>query len=351
MLQFRQSLVPLKRQITELEYIIARSDIKSWVAVQEIVRAGLASKAFNIGDQFLADYNGSPVAWDVIGIDHDTPTDTQFTHSLSIQAHDCLLNVQFDAPEALYYAEAELAAGAYTFNDGTADYTFTLGSAIPAGGQAVLTWAGTPAIPAEIKTYPTKVSTEAIETVAVTAGATGTVLTPINDLGRAKNGSNNYVESNIREWLNSEANQYVWSPKTKWDRPSTGSPYTGAGFLSLLDPELVAVIGLVDKQVARNTVTDEGGQDSFSDKAFLLSGVEVGFETEGTTTGESVYPYYSGVTDAGRIKLLSDSPRHWWLRSPTIGISSSARYVYSSGILSSNSAFNVFGLSPACCIV
>ena len=109
MLQFRQSLIPLKRQITELEYIVARSDIKSWAAVQEIVRAGLASKAFNIGDQLLANYNGSPVAWDVIGIDHDVPTDSQYTHSLTIQAHNCLSNVQFDKPEALYYAEAELA--------------------------------------------------------------------------------------------------------------------------------------------------------------------------------------------------------------------------------------------------
>jgi len=56
--------------------------------------------------------------------------------------------------------------------------------------------------------------------------------------------------------------------------------------LHRLDPELVAVIGAVEKQVARNTVTDGGGQDTFSDKVFLLSRVEVGLGTEGVTDGE-----------------------------------------------------------------
>jgi len=45
--------------------------------------------------------------------------------------------------------------------------------------------------------------------------------------------------------------------------------------LHQLDPDLVAVLGAVDKQVTRNTVTDGGGQDLFSDKVFLLSRVEV----------------------------------------------------------------------------
>lgn len=358
MLQFRQSLIPLKRHITELEYIVARSDIKSWAAVQEIVRAGLASKAFNIGDQLLANYNGAPVVWDVIGIDHDKPTDTGFTHSLTLQAHDCLSNAQYDAPEALYYAEVELALGAYTFKKGAVDYTFTLGSAIPAGGQAVLTWAGTPAIPAEIKTYPTKLSNTAIETVAVTAGATGTALTPINDLGRAKSGSNNYKDSAIRQWLNSSEASFAFAAQTNYDRPPTDAPFTGAGFLNLLDADLVAVLGAVDKQVARNTVTDGGEQDLFSDKVFLLSRVEIFAGTEGTTTGEQAYPYYSALAAnptinalAGRIKYLNDAARYWWLRSPITGFADYPRGVHTSGTVGGSSAVDAFGAAPACCIV
>lgn len=359
MLQYKQALIPLKRQITELEYIVARSDIKSWAAVQEIVRAGLASKAFNIGDQLLANYNGSPVAWDVIGIDHDVPTDSQYTHSLTIQAHNCLSNVQFDAPEALYYAEAELAPGEYTFNDGTTDYTFTLGSAIPAGGQAVLTWAGTPtAIPTEIKTYPTKLSTTAIETIAVTAGATGTALTPINDLGRARYGSNNYKDSAIRQWLNSSEASFTFAAQTNYDRPPTDAPFTGAGFLNLLDADLVAVLGNVNKVTAKNTITDGGGSEASSEKIFLLSRSEVYTGLENSINEGLPYAYYSALNSvpvatalAGRIKYLSGSPRGWWLRSPASVLSYNPRVIYTAGELISYYAYYGEGCAPACCII
>jgi hypothetical protein len=264
----------------------------------------------------------------------------------------------FDKQEALYYAEETLPAGAYTFNDGTADYTFTLESDIPAGGQAVLTWAGTPAVPAGIKTYPTKVSNEEIETVSVTAGNTGTTLTPINDLDRTRYGSNNYTESAIRQWLNSTEASFTWVAQTNYDRLPTSEPYTGAGFLSLLDPELVAVLGSVDKQVARNTVTDGGGQDLFSDKVFLLSRVEVFGGNEGVVAGENPYPWYSTLTAnpttdplAGRIKYLSGSARNWWLRSPYVTNSNTSRIVYATGSVSYNVAITANGLAPACCIV
>jgi hypothetical protein len=332
--------------------------ISSWQEIQYIVRSGLADKVFRVGDQFVSNYDTGTIVWDIIGIDHDTPSDAQFTHSLTIQAHDCIGTVQFDKQEALYYAEETLTAGAYTFNDGTADYTFTLESDIPAGGQAVLTWAGTPAIPAEIKTYPTKVSTTEIETVSVTAGNTGTTLTPINDLGRARYGSNNYTESAIRQWMNSTEASFTWVPKTNYDRPPTGALYTGAGLLKLLDPELVSVLGAVDKQVTRNTITDGGGQDLFSDKVFLLSRVEVFGGTEGTTTGEQAYPYYSTLaanptTDAlaGRIKYLNGSARIWWLRSPHTGYTYNPRGVSAPGTVNHYYAHRAYGAAPACCIV
>ena len=111
------------------------------------------------------------------------------------------------------------------------------------------------------------------------------------------------------------------------------------------------MIGTVDKQVARNTVTDGGGQDLFSDKVFLLSRVEAGLGTEGTTDGEEVYSYYDGIENAGRIKLLNGSPRNWWLRSPNVSIATSARYVYTWGGFNHISTSYFFGLAPACCII
>ena len=49
--------------------------VSNWDDVQRLVRMGLHTKMFTVGDQFIANYNGKPVTWDIIGINHDTPTD------------------------------------------------------------------------------------------------------------------------------------------------------------------------------------------------------------------------------------------------------------------------------------
>jgi len=255
--------------------------LNSWQQVQHIVRAGLHHQVFQIGDQFVATFDGQPVVWVVIGIDHDKPTDSRFTHSLTIQSQDCLLAAQFDAPEP-----------------------------------------GNP------------------------------------DSDRQQRGNNRYLHSAIRQWLNSAETTFTWQPQHQYDVAPEGAPYDGAGFLKLLDPDLVAVLGAVDKQVARNTVTDGGGQDLFSDKVFLLSRVEVYGGTEGVTTGEAPYPYYeamaSGPTGGaldGRIKFLDSSPHNWWLRSPYVENTYSARSVDTIGVVGRNSVVNSQGVAPACCIV
>jgi len=263
--------------------LIARSTIDlsvtSWQQVQHIVRAGLHHQVFQIGDQFVATFNGQPVLWDVIGIDHDKPTDPRFTHSLTIQSHDCLLNAQFDAKE------------------------------------------------------------------------------PDNpDSTRQQYGNNRYLHSAIRQWLNSAETTFTWQSQHQYDVAPTGAPYDGAGFLKLLDPDLVAVLGAVDKQVGTITL-DGGGQDLFSDKVFLLSGVEVyGWSEEGT--GEAPYPYYESLAPSpttgaldGRIKYLGSSTSRWWLRSPHSSGTSAPRTVHLDGNVSSNHASGRYGVAPAVVIV
>ena len=49
--------------------------INNWEDVQRLVRMGLHTKMFTVGDQFVANYNDVPFTWDVIGINHDIPTD------------------------------------------------------------------------------------------------------------------------------------------------------------------------------------------------------------------------------------------------------------------------------------
>jgi len=249
--------------------------VESWDDVQEIVRRGLAPTAFEVGDQLVATYNGTEIVWDIIGINHDTPTDTEKTHSLTIQAHDCIMDCEWDAEE------------------------------------------------------------------------------PTNpDTSRQQYGNNRYIHSNIKQWLNSEEASFNWVSQHAYDEPSTASPYDGPGFLYNLDPDLKAVIGAVDKQVAQATI-DGGGQDTFSDKVFLLSRVEVYGGDEGVVTGESPYEFYENLASApesgdldGRIKYLSGSPRYWWLRSPNTGNSNNARNVNTPGNINNNNAINDNGLAP-----
>jgi hypothetical protein len=331
--------------------------IKSWEDVQRINRMGLGEKLFVPGDQFVAEYNSIPTAFNIIGINHDIPTDPRFKYSITIQPQDCLQDAQFSNYQALYYAEEGLPAGEHIFTIDNFKYKFTTGQAVPEGGQVVVvSWQSSEGegqyVPTKITTYAADRATS-IESgldVTIVEGGMDT-LTPVNHHTLCRYGSNNYIESAIKQWLNSEATSFKWLPKTNFDRPPIGAPYTGAGFLKLLDPELVAVLGAVDKQVARNTVTDGGGQDTFSDKVFLLSRVETGLGTEGTTTGERVYSYYDGISNAGRIKLLNDSPRYWWLRSPSVSASGGVRGVTTSGAVSTNTAGRAYGLAPACVII
>ena len=125
-----------------------------------------------------------------------------------------------------------------------------------------------------------------------------------------------------------------------------------------LDPDLVAVLGAVDKQVTRNTVTDGGGQDLFSDKVFLLSRVEVYGGTEGETSGEAPYPYYESLAPSptswavdGRIKYLGSSAYLWWLRSPSPGDTSHSRIGDTGGGVGRGVASNSLGVAPAVVII
>ena len=77
-------------------------------------------------------------------------------------------------------------------------------------------------------------------------------------------------------------------------------------------------------------LTMDGGQDTFSDKVFLLSRKEIFGDDEGVVTGEVVYPFWDGSSNADRIK---GSPSYWWLRSPLVA---RMRVVITSGALTSH---------------
>ena len=326
--------------------------------------------------------NGSPsssnITWDVIGIDHDTPADSQFTHSLTLQLHDCLSStMQYDAPEALYYAASGLSAGTYNFTiqsgydetyGGGKTYQFTLTQDVPVGGQLTFGWANnTQAVNAKITSYSGATSTTQIEQVSVTEGNGGTSLgttdgtnTNVNHIHRVRFGSNNPLQSALRQFLNSDKSAgNVWTPQTNFDRPPAWAGNT-AGFMSDLDSDFLAVIGKVNKTTALNTVTDGGGSVTLDDKFFLLSRSEVYGGLENNINEGSPYPYYkdysnfseaSEAADINRIKYRNGTAQLWWLRSPYAVAANSVRGVSTRGIVSQYSSSGVYGIAPACNII
>lgn len=357
---------------------ISTFDVSSWANVQKLVRAGLHDKYFKIGDQLVCQKGGSDLTWDIIGFDHDTPTDTQFTHSMTLQLHDCLPSTMpFDAPEALYYAENGLSAGTYNFTiqngydtayGGGKTYQFTLANDVPAKGQLTFGWAyNTQAANAKITIYD-KNGNQVGEPIGVTEGSSGTSIgttdgtsTNLNHIHRVRFGSNNYGESAIRQFLNSSAVAgSVWTPQTKYDRPSSWNEST-AGFMNDIDSDFLAVLGASPKLVALNTVTDGGGSVTINnEKFFLLSRSEVyGGKENNINEGES-YPYYSNYSDlsstgtgddSNRIKYRNGTAQIWWLRSPYSSGGGSVRYVHESGGLSNRGAYYSYGVAPACNII
>jgi len=276
-----------------------------------------------------------------------TPVDTDYTHTLALQPQDCLFNAQFSASQAIYGSTEELAIGTHVFILNGVKYQVTTTVAMPANGVLVGGgWTGY--IPSTMTVYGADRVTVLESGLSITVSTEDVTLAEVNNHVRCRYGSNNPVDNALRQFLNSNASVFNWEPQGLYDMPSS---YAGTGgFLYQLDPELVAVLGEVENKVALASY-DGGGQVTVQDKAFLLSRVEVGFGTEGVTTDESVYEFYDGATNAERIKLLSGSPRYWWLRSPYVSYANYVRSVSTSGVLSYSNANYSYGLSPVCVIV
>lgn len=379
MTKFKNELVPA--QVLKIVYgkledeigkLAAVMPVNSWADVQSIVRAGMAAKFFAVGDQLTCQKDGTNLVWDIIGIDHDTPADPQYTHSMTLQLHDCFqTNLQYDAPEAFYYAENGLAAGTYHFAiDSSYDashqsfnnYQFTLTQDVPAGGQLGLAWSYNAASSTIlVKSYASPSAVAQTESVSVTEGTDGTdlgVLTVscdlennLNSIQRARFGSNTYKESSVRQWLNSDAAAgSVWSPQNNYDRPPTWAA-TADGFLRGMDEDFLAVVG----ETNVTTVVNSSWTTTLNDRFFLLSGKQV----YGSSSGEgAAYPYYSGHSDLGsagsgadsnRMKRRGGSNQGWWLRTRIPGNDYEVKVVAgSNGSVTVNNAAYASGVAPAC---
>lgn len=191
-----------------------------------------------------------------------------------------------------------------------------------------------------------------------------------------KYGYNNYSLSNIRQWLNSDAEAGQWylaqqgtdtPPSSEYMLVSNNvaiNPYdTKVGFLNGFSPNFKNALLETSLTVALNTVTDGGGSKTIADKMFLASNTEVGLANENNIVEGKLLSIFND--DASRLscctmKAIEDSnwagkPADentawmWWLRTPKTDTPNSPRCVIASGTLSwSDARHGAIGVRPLC---
>lgn len=355
------------------------------------VRLGLGPTLFPPGYEFTThdEDTRNDIVWAVRAHDHHTPANSRLTHSMTLEAkyvysyaNGLQKGIQFDAAEALYFAEQGLAAGTYNFTwsfatgsmeNGT--YQFTLNHALPVNGQIVFN-AGSSAMPITdftIATYGSVGGTEAVESnIAVTQGTGGTALGTISLQGSINEnlncaqrilwGSGNYAQSAMRQWLNSSAAALgVWAPTNRFDRPAAwAASYNG--FMYGLDADFLAVVERAVIPCRTNSVFEVESLDGtkftvnqvyeLRDKFFLLSRPEIYGSWDSTSCKDGeLLEYYEGLTNAECIKRdASGAERIARLRGPHPGITSYGHVVDITGVLTGRHSHLGLGVAPACII-
>lgn len=199
-----------------------------------------------------------------------------------------------------------------------------------------------------------------------------------NDIRRGY-GNSRYRTSNIRQWLNSDkgANQW-WKPQNLDDANNNAdaSPSDGGfpvnsglgyddkeGFLKGFSEEEKLAILETKITVGKNTVTDGSGKETVTDKVFLLSLTEIGFEGIGgavegkpfdifknETSRQAVLSQECAANSKSSDKPSSNKKWSWWLRSPSAGFPASVYIISNIGAAlysPANMPEGSIGLRPA----
>ena len=167
-------------------------------------------------------------------------------------------------------------------------------------------------------------------------------------------GYNNYKLSNIRQWLNSAANDANWFVPTHVGDMKASSYNNHRGFQSGFASDFLNVVSPTKITVLTNTVTDGGVEDVMYDKFFLPSWKEVRF---GTTPDEGTqWDTIQDPADRCRSYMPQNMPNqngadYWWLRSPNRSYSNNESYVYNNGSSNSTNSSNTYRVVPACKII
>ena len=384
----------------------------TYAQMSGMVRAGIASKVFDVGDQVYTklDGNGYTVdefAWDVVhhfdGSDDDHPLVTlesgEQVKGMMLQAHRTVpWEIVWEPKQAAIAVTGDMPAGTYHFTvkitaawgsgiaaaTGSKTYQFTTAKAMKAGGQLV--WdASYSAKLSQLQAYASGTSTDVVETCTVTEGSSGTDLgtmtdgtTPtnaqgyamLNNVERSCEGSNRWKTSQERVALNGTG--AIAQGGDGFSRPW---PLVGkTGLLGCLPEDFVGVLGKVARAQELHP-WDGGAVETVHDRMFPISAREHGFasylseSTDGYNASGVPLDYWTRLrTASGRSSWAgwqtypelitydaasTSSARDVWLRS-------ALRYTHaaydvgcvsSSGTVNVASAYDGFFAAPACVIV
>ena len=189
---------------------------------------------------------------------------------------------------------------------------------------------------------------------------------PSNTNGdRRSYGNNRYSQSNIDQWLNSQAASW-YSARHSYDAPPSNDNVwnnyneydTEAGFLSNFEADFRNAILDAVIRVAKNTVTDGGGYEDITRKVFLLSNTEVGLSNENSVAEGTLWSYFSSAarrqcyptaeavsnSEYTSSSLNASSYWWWWLRTPHASYANNARRVNTDGGLNYGGAYGARGV-------
>ncbi len=347
-------------------------DFTGWDGMQRAVRAGLAPSEFPVGSQFTLTHTvfGTRVC-EVLAHDYLKSAHDANAHTMTCRIKSLLPAIQFDSPEAFFFADEAIPAGTYHFTISetysswaAGTYQFTLANQLPKGGQLCINGDASAAMTSrKVTAYASRTATTASETCDITSGSSGTDLgafgNGLNHPQRVSYGSNNYKESAIRQHLNSSAAAgSVWSPQTKFDRPPAWAA-TLAGFVAGLPAEFLAAVGEVNLPCTANNTYESTDSSvtkntayTLHDKFYLLSQNEVFGSKPITADQSALLTYFVGATNADRISYLADgSAAYQWLRTPNPDGAYYVRIVWSDGSLNYHGAYNARAYSPAFTII
>lgn len=368
---------------SEVERVLSLTErVKSWGAVQYYVRNGQAPYIFNIGDQLVCNSEQfGELVWDIIGFDQDIPSDSQYTHSMTLQLHNVLDTTTrvYDSKQFVYCAESDLAPGTYylyynpkidkTGNDSYLQLIIEDGVTVPSGAK--LYGASTTSMQFVSDDLSETYWTGKLTSKGATVPTDGLILGECDYWNISNGGNYYYKNADIRTFLNGENMILDWNPIDNLQIPP--DYINNPGFLYQIDPEFREVLGVVKKKIY-NLETCE--IEEVEDLVFLpssseLFGTHIIDKNENEINLGEPYDYYkinsdytepNKSADSNRIKYDStNTARMYYLRSPHAINTGTAN---NSAVLSRIQTVNTVGtiasgpchvttsyLTPCCCII